>query len=149
MTFSIRSIAVAALFLLVAIAAHPADNVPALRLPTDVVPVFYDLDLQIAPKASDFNGTIAIDVRLSADTHLIWLNASQLTLVSAEAKLVDGKADAVAAEVVAGDDDFIGLRFAHALPAGAARLVIRYRGNYDLTGVAGIFKQTERGDAYI
>ena len=62
------------LFTVLATSAFAAGP-PKLRLPDDVVPVRYHLDLTVIPEQDHFAGKIEIelDVRKTADT--VWLNA--------------------------------------------------------------------------
>src|SRR4051794_39710611 len=52
---------------------------PPARLPADVVPLAYDLALDVDPDRASFTGKVAIDVQLPATDH-VWLHAANLTI---------------------------------------------------------------------
>lgn len=128
-------------------AAAPAP--PELKLPDTVVPVRYEVQLTLDPDADEYSGTIGIEVRIAAPTDLVWINASRLQILDARAVGDPAKADGIRAEVLDGGEDFVGLQFATPLPAGAARLTLRFKGKYSTSEVAGLFKQKEAGDWYV
>ena len=128
-----------------ALAATPEP--PTLRLPAGVAPLLYDAKLTIDPNADDFGGAISIRIRLAQPTEIVWLNARKLALVSARAALGGAEDEGVAAAILPGNDDFVGLRFAKPLPAGEATLRIEYRGAFERSGVTGLFKQKD-GDLW-
>ena len=117
-----------------------AAEAPKLRLPGDVVPVRYELDLHLAPAKDTFNGSVAIDVEVKRATPVIWLHSKRLTIVSAK---VGGKA----AKVLPGGQEFIGLEAA-AKP-GRMRIQIDYSGPLQKNNVEGLFKQNDGGESYI
>ncbi|MFO1322442.1 MAG: M1 family aminopeptidase [Burkholderiales bacterium] len=124
-------------------AQAPSIPVPGLRLPRIVVPLAYDAKLKVDPNQETFGGTIDITVRLLEPSDLIWLNAKKLAIASARALVLASPDDDMAATVVGGSDDVVGLSFAKALPAGEARLTIVYTGGVDSTGAVGLFRQRE------
>jgi cytosol alanyl aminopeptidase len=115
---------------------------PQLRLPGDVQPTRYELDLNLAPAKDTFDGTIGIDVSVKQPTSLIWLHANGLTIASAK---VAGKP----ATIVPANNEFIGLSLPGAVPAGPAKIEIAYSGQLQKNDVEGLFKQTEGKDSYI
>lgn len=118
-----------------------SQEAPKLRLPGDVRPVRYDLDLNLTPAKDTFDGKVAIDVEIAKPASVIWLNAKGLTIASAS---VDGKA----AKVVPGGAEFIGLS-GGPYAAGRARIEIAYSGPLSKKDSEGLFKQTEGADSYI
>jgi cytosol alanyl aminopeptidase len=119
-----------------------AQKAPDLRLPGDVVPLRYELDLNLAPAKDTFDGSVAIDVQVRQAAPVIWLNSSGLTVASAR---VGGKT----VKVVPGNQSFIGLEGEEPFPAGSTRIEIAYSGDLQKNDVEGLFKQTEGGDSYI
>src|SRR6185369_10276283 len=115
---------------------------PALRLPGTVRPLHYAAELTVKPAESTFSGTIDIEVEVLRETSVVWLNARFLTIDSAR---IDGRS----AQVVAGGDDFVGLRPDAPLAAGKARLRIEYRGELSDRDTAGAFRQHEAGEWYV
>ena len=122
---------------------------PLLKLPDTVVPVAYDLQLKLDATASTYSGTVTIDVRVAAPTDLVWINATDLKVDDVRAVEVSGNGEAIGADVVAGNMDVIGLRFARPLPAGDVRLSLRFAGTFSTTNVAGLFRQKDRDDWYV
>src|SRR5262245_35145477 len=52
------------------------------RLPRDVTPLHYALDLEIVPERDGFSGTTAIRVRLDAPRSVIWMHGRSLEVTS-------------------------------------------------------------------
>ena len=117
---------------------------PQFRLPAGISPERYEARLAIDPRMPDFSGDLAIDVRIDRATDVVWLNATAISIERAELRQADRGAGL---EVVAGGEDFVGLRGAFA--PGRARLLISYRGKVDSLLVEGIFRQEERGEWYV
>jgi alanyl aminopeptidase len=106
----------------------------------------YRAELTLDPEKSTFSGAIEIrmDIRQAADT--VWLNQKKLQIQSATVK-AGGKE--IAARIVPGGDDFVGLRFNSALPVGSAVAAIHYTGAVNEKNTAGIFRQQDRGNWYL
>jgi aminopeptidase N len=119
---------------------------PALRLPPTATPTRAAVTLTIKPTASDLEGEIDLDLVVNEPTDLLWLNASQLEV--REARLEAGGAT-IAARAVPGGDDFVGFAFAQKAPKGPARLHVAYRGKISDKDDRGVFRETERGKAYV
>ena len=131
-------------------AAEPAALVPpepTLRLPRNFLPTAYAARLAIDPAASGFEGAIQITGNVAERSAALWLNARKLTVHKAVAKR-DGHAD-VALTATPRGDDFLELRGAEPLDAGAWTLAIDYAGDFDQLNTTGAFKQTVAGAPYI
>jgi cytosol alanyl aminopeptidase len=131
----------------VAQAQPVATDVPGLRLPRDVLPVAYAPTLTIDPDKATFDGVIDIDVRVSKPVSRVWLNARNLSIASASATIpatASAAAASLAARVIPGNDNVIGLQFDASLPAGAVRLTLRYSGVVDEVNPKGVFRQQDR-----
>jgi len=137
---------VALALILFAALAHA--DVPGMRLPRNVVPLAYDARLDVDPAREAFGGRIEIAVRVQEPTDLVWLNAKQLVVTSAQAVTGGPAAEELAATVVPGSDDVIGLQLARALPAGEHRLVLTYAGKVNSKGGVGLFRQPDAGRYY-
>jgi aminopeptidase N len=98
---------------------------PTLRLDDSVRPARYEAELTLATDAATFSGAIDIDVKLARPLSLVWLNAVDLAIREADVR-AGGKTLLATAEP--GDRDFVGLRVSGVIPAGPARLHIRYEG---------------------
>src|ERR1035438_2118872 len=57
---------------------------PKLRLGDDVRPVRYRLDLTVIPQQDTFTGKIEIDMDVRKRTDVVWLNARDLTIDTAQ-----------------------------------------------------------------
>jgi len=115
---------------------------PALRLADTVRPLRYAAELTVKPEETTFRGTIDIEIEVQRPTSVVWLNARFLNVDSA---LIDGRA----AQIVAGGDDFVGLRPEAPLAAGRTSLRIEYRGELSDRDTAGAFRQREAGEWYV
>src|SRR5215470_10745776 len=124
--------------------AAPSATAPAFRLPGDVAPTRYELELTLEPNADDFRGTIAIDLDVKRATSTIWLNATDLTIESAA--LQRGGRPAGSVRVVPGGTDYVGFALEKPLEPGPARLVVRYKGLVDKQRSRGIYRQPEGDD---
>jgi alanyl aminopeptidase len=126
--------------------AAVAPTPPDLRLPAGVRPVRYQATLELDPAAPGFRGAITIDVELAAATDLLWLNADDLTVESAELE-VDGARVPLAAW--AAPRNFLALRAQAPIAAGPARLHVRYQGKVrpDEKGGMGLF--ADGGERYL
>ncbi len=131
----------------VAHAQPVATDVPGLRLPRDVLPVAYAPTLTIDPDKATFDGVIEIDVHVVKSVSRVWLNARNLSIATASATMPASTtvpATSLAAKVIPGNDNVIGLQFDAPLPIGAARLTLRYSGVVDEVNPKGVFRQQDR-----
>ena len=119
---------------------------PKLRLPDSVSPASYRVALTLDPAKDSFDGTIKIKVDIKEPVEIIWLNAAQLHPTSAVLKS-SGKT--LSATVVDGDEDFVGLKFDSAVPAGKSEIDIVYTGAIQTQGSAGIFRMLDNGNKYL
>jgi alanyl aminopeptidase len=129
-------------------AAALADTPPApqLRLPEIARPAWMLVDLTLLPEEETFAGKVGIELELLKPVSFLWLNGHGLTVE--EATLTAGGA-ATPAAVTAGGEDFLGFDFGREIPAGRARLDIRYRGKVDAVETEGIFRQKDGENWYI
>jgi alanyl aminopeptidase len=122
---------------------------PGMRLTDTVVPVHYDLALTLDPDADAYTGSIDIRIRVAQATDLVWLNATGLTVDEARVLIEKPMVESLAAEIVPGDDDVIGVRLSAPLPVGQASLSLRFKGTLNNSEVAGLFKQRDGDDWYV
>jgi len=127
--------------------APPAEPAPpTLRLPRTFRPTGYRLTLAIDPAKPGFQGSVAIDGTLAESSSVVWLNARDLTVRSAHARA--GGQD-VALTAAQHGTDFLALRAASPLPAGAITLEIAYDGALDEKANSGGFRQKVGDDWYV
>ena len=127
-----------------AVAEAPA---PTLRLPRTFLPTGYTARLDIDPAKTAFDGAIQIAGNLSEPSPVIWLNSRKLTIRKAVAQRA-GQPD-VALTATANGEDFLELRAAAPLEAGAWTLAIDYAGDFEALNTTGVFKQTVAGAPYV
>ena len=133
-------------FALLLLGAAAFAETPKLRLPGDVRPVRYRLDLTIVPQQDTFTGKIEIDLQVLKPTDVIWLNSRELTFDSSE--LIAG-GRTVAVKAAAAGDQFAGFTAPSTIPAGPAGLRIAYHGSFNKLGSDGLFKMEDAGNWYV
>jgi len=129
----------------------PADRGPdgsepaAGRLPADVVPTHYALDLTIDPDADAYEGTCHIRARLENPRRVVWMHARDLEVL--EATVAHG-GDVHPAQLTAQEDDdgFARLELPTALE-GEVELRFRYRAAFG-RALGGIYKVEHQDHAY-
>jgi len=119
---------------------------PKLRLPADVHPSRYRVDLRLNPGEDRFSGSVEIDLAVTQQTSVIWLHAKALQFVSVKLTSKDGEQAAIAQPAA---DDFIGITFDHVLATGNATLHLAYSGEISRNLTDGIFQQQQGGDWYV
>jgi alanyl aminopeptidase len=130
------------LLLSVAAAAAQAPAIPGLRLPADVRPLSYTVDLQLVPGQDEFTGQVAIDIEVLRGTRVVWLHAKELKLTSIRV----GEANAAALPL---DYDFLAVLPETPLAPGRATITIDYTGTLSRSLTDGVFQQDYNGDSYI
>ncbi len=141
-----RALAALALLLSLAARAAPPPQPPAFRLGDGAAPLGYQARLAIDPESDVFEGRIEIALRIRRPQPVLWLNATDLTIISADFEK-DGRR--VELSTIAGGEDFVGFAAPEPLPAGEAKIVVRYRGKVDSLATEGIFRQKEGADWYV
>ncbi len=102
---------------------------PLGKLPTDVQPLSYNLNLTIVPDQETFSGTAAIAVELSESRRQIWLHGRDLE-VSAAQVIVEGQSPVNATWTQVDKDGVAKLELAETVPAGRATIAISYAAKY-------------------
>ena len=125
----------------------PSAPAPTLRLPRTFLPTGYAARLELDPAAAGFEGAIQIAGNLAERSPVIWLNAKQLTVHKAVAQR-PGQPD-VTLTATAQGGDFLELRAAQPLDAGAWTLALDYAGEFDALNTTGAFKQTVADGSYV
>jgi alanyl aminopeptidase len=127
-------------------AAATTGAVPRFRLPATASPLHYRVELTLLPAAERFSGAVAIDLLLEEPAAVLWLNATALTI---EAATLTAGSTHLAAGIVPGGDDFVGFSFARPIPAGRARLEVRFSGEVSSIETRGLFRQSDGGRWYL
>jgi aminopeptidase N len=154
-----RILVLAALFAICShalVACKPADTPPmepityespAGRLPNDVRPLAYRLDLLLDPREDNFSGEIEIDVQLDHPATGIWLHGENLEVTGISTITADNLE--LAAEYTESQNMGVArVNFASELPAGLFTLRIQYGADYN-RNLAGLFKVEEQGEVYV
>ena len=118
---------------------------PTLRLPGDVRPLRQTVELTIDPSVEAFAGTIDVQLDVTRDTSLLWLNATGLTILSAR---LGPEGQLRPARVVAAGDDFVGFALETPLPKGQARLAASFEGRVSRVQNEGLFAMKEGEEWY-
>ena len=137
----VLTVAIACASSLPPVAPHPAASdppPPGLRLPGDVVPIRYALDLTIAPAKNVAAGAVAISATVVTPTRVVWLDATELDITQAA---LAGHS----VRVIHGPD-VIGLVADTMLPVGPLAIAISFTAKIDHQRSRGIYAETE-GDA--
>ena len=131
-----------------AVPSQDADNPPPprLRLPEGVRPVRYRATLTLVPERDDFDGVIEIDLDVLQQMRVLWLNADDLTVRKAEAR-IEGKT--VPARVHAQPKDYVGIGFDRELPPGPSTVRIEYAGKLSRRDTGGVLKTKDGDEWYV
>jgi alanyl aminopeptidase len=127
---------------------NAADSPPRTRLAEveNIAPKSYVLDLTLDPEKTTFSGRVTINMNIQAPLQTLWLNQEKIKIQSAVLKT--GGKD-LKPEILAGGDDFVGLRFPAMVAAGTAAVTIEYTGVVEQRNSSGVFRQQESGNWYI
>ncbi len=119
----------------------PDPGPPGLRLPGDVKPSLYRLDLTIIPEDKTARGKITIDAQVTKPSWVVWLDATGLTIGNAT---VGGRA----ARVIPGGEDYIGLATGAELPVGPTVISVEWTAPIDHEKSRGIYAEKEAAETY-
>jgi alanyl aminopeptidase len=116
-------------------------------LPRTALPTRYTLELALDNAETKVKGLVAIDLALSEATNTVWLHGRDLKVHEAHFD-VGGKS--VPARIVAdAKNERLAFVTQAPLPAGAARLTVRYEALVLENADRGIFREKEGNDFYI
>lgn len=125
-----------------AAAAIPDPSPPALRLPGDVKPTGYALELTVVPDQPTAAGRVQIAAEVVRPARVVWLDAAGLTIARAA---LDGKP----ARLIRGGDDFVGFTIDRELAAGSLAIDVAFTAPIDRGKSRGIYSEREGGDSYV
>ncbi|HET9594917.1 MAG TPA: M1 family aminopeptidase [Anaeromyxobacteraceae bacterium] len=123
----------------------PGDPAPELRLPREVVPLRYRLELSVAPEADRFAGVLDLDVELAHPLSRIWLHARELSVREAWVEAGGARTPATLAQVT--PEGVARLVPEKPLPAGPATLHVAWDAPWN-ERLAGLYRVRQDGDAY-
>jgi aminopeptidase N len=121
--------------------AQPAENPPELRLPGDVRPTRYALEMTIDPAKPRATGVNRIAAEVVKPTRIVWLHGTGLEVTRATL-------GGTPARVVPGGEDFIGLAADRELAPGPLAIEIAFSAPIDPEKSRGLYSEKEGGDSY-
>lgn len=131
-----------------ATAAEKAEPVaiPLGRLPSDVRPLLYELDLDIDPSLESFTGRVGIEIELTRERKEIWLHGNALkvgevTVTPTAGSPIPSKYEQLDPEGVAK------ITLDEALAPGTARLVMKFEGPFSQR-LNGLYRVEVEGEHY-
>jgi alanyl aminopeptidase len=137
----------AAFSLLLARAAHAADEAPPkLRLPGDTRPTAESIELTIDPEQEGFSGKADISMTLDHPRTVVWLHGLKLAVKRLTAT-PEGGAEIAGTWHQQDPTGLASATFAQALPAGKARLHVEYDATWG-PSLEGLHKIVQSGVAY-
>ncbi|MGI9309878.1 MAG: M1 family metallopeptidase, partial [Gammaproteobacteria bacterium] len=129
------------------IPVDPANEPTGIRLPDNVQPLRYRLDLTVDPTQEAFAGHVEIDVELQRATKRIWLHGDQLEVDAAT--VITESGDVIDAYYTQVDKDgLVRLDLKQQLEPQLLQLHFDYTGSYR-DGLMGMYKSVVDGDAYV
>jgi alanyl aminopeptidase len=134
---------VAALAAAIALAPALAVEPPTFRLPAGARPTHYAVTLTVVPGEAKAAGEITIDIELDRPHDVLWLNADSITVTRPRTEIADTRAT-----ILGGFEQFVGVSFEPALPAGRHRLTLAFEAEQARNSTRGIFTQQDGGAWY-
>jgi alanyl aminopeptidase len=126
----------------------PSVPAPEGRLPDDVEPVSYRLELEIVPTQTAFSGHAHIELEVHHPVRVIYLHSKDLTLSQVQVSTAPGSAPRPAQPHSIGSGGLLGLELAEPLAAGHASLDLDYRADFN-QHLRGLYKVENAGRAYV
>lgn len=124
--------------------ADDGPKFPAGRLPGDVRPTHYDLELSIDPRKPSFSGKVSIDIELDAERDTIWLHGIFDEL---EGTVSVGDETIAVKAVQHLPEGVLELRPAKAIPKGKATIALSFTGKFG-THLDGLYRVESAGESY-
>lgn len=122
-----------------------SEPIPALRLPSDVRPTGYRLELHIDPSQPRFSGEAEIAVELDAPRQVLWLHGRDLRVTTSA--IQQGAQTLPARYEQVNDDGVVRLSLPRPIGPGAATIKLAWSGDFD-PRVVGLYLAKEAGTSY-
>ncbi len=119
---------------------------PILRLDQRAIPRSYALHLWIDPEVEGFTGEVSIDLSVLEPSRVIWLNSRAIAIESAELTMAG---ETLPASILDGNEEVEGFAFDREIPAGPARMTIRYTAPFEEVETQGAFRQKDEDEWYV
>lgn len=128
--------------------AHASDPMapPLGRLPDEVVPTHYSLQLELDPERDRFSGAVEISATLKQAQRHIWMHGLGLDVSSVSVRSAEG--DLIGSYAQVDDSGVAKLSFPLDLPAGTVQIRIAYSAKYG-TRLEGLYKVIDAGQPYL
>jgi len=127
--------------------ALAAEAPPTGKLPDDVTPLGYALNLKIDPHEARFSGQTRIRVKLGKPADHVWLHARELDVAKVE--LIDAAGKTHKASFAVRDESGVAeIAFGESLPAQQVELVFDYSAPFNAK-LQGLYKVQLGDDAYV
>ena len=123
-----------------------AEATPLGRLPSDVRPIHYDLELEIVPKGKQFRGEVGIDVKLERARSVIWLHGNGIRADKTSVTPAGGEAIEARYEQV-DPGGVVKLSLAEPVGPGEARIHIAFSADFS-ERLNGLYRVETDGQAY-
>jgi cytosol alanyl aminopeptidase len=130
-----------------AAAAAAAAAAPAMRLPADVRPTAYRLDLDANPESDRFSGTVTIQLTLRQAQDVIWLHGQGLSVSEAKVKAKPGGADVSGTFAQVTPDGLAKVVLARPIGPGEATLTLTFSTPFDVRN-EGFYKVRDGSESY-
>ncbi|MCC7537007.1 MAG: M1 family metallopeptidase [Deltaproteobacteria bacterium] len=125
----------------------PLERPPGVRLPREVVPRAYALELSVDPREERFSGRVRIEVELTRAATAIFLHGKGLHVTSATVTPAGGRAERAVWHEVSADEGLYALRTAASIAAGRATLELVYDAPFDRE-LEGLYRVDHAGRSY-
>jgi cytosol alanyl aminopeptidase len=120
---------------------------PRGRLPADIQPTHYDLQLRIVPEEDRFAGHANIRVKATKPRRVVWIHGRDMDVIAVRVHRHGKEPLEAAWEPVPKSDGLVALRLSDTLDPGEAVLEIRYTAPFD-EQLKGLYRVRTAGDAY-
>lgn len=128
--------------------SEEASPPPEGRLPSDVRPLRYALDLAIDPTSERFTGAAEIDVSLPAQTRTIYLHGKGLDVTTATVAVGDAEPFEASWEVVDEESGLARLSVPQPIGPGEVQLRVNYSAPFDRT-LTGFYRVEQEDRWYV
>ncbi len=125
-------------------ASGETDDIPRGQLPTDVLPVAYQLTLTIVPQEDSFQGTAVIDMEVTGSKNYFYLHGKNLLVHQVQLSSEGNTFDAIYKQV--DESGIVKISSPRALQ-GNVRLRIQYEALFN-QALEGLYKVSESGGDY-
>lgn len=119
---------------------------PQGKLPLDVTPTHYSLNLRIDPDESRFSGSVTIDVDIHKQLDELWLHGENINANSAELIHADGTSNNLTYREMGGSG-VVSLSTGEPIAAQSASIVIHFDAPFSKT-LDGLYKVEDQGLNY-